>query len=538
MGLTGRPNFRVVVSAPTSVPDPSIQTQIDNAKADYDATLAALKPNLQKVSDLIAQAEAAQAAGDMALKKSLALQAKDQYTDNVAQQKVLEDKLRVYENLKKKANEPPPENDISRLIRTRLKSIEVTDDAGFSSDTVEITIADEDSNSRIEFPSTGAELQVWLGYENNLQRMGLYIADEIEVSGWPGEMVIRGRAAPYETSNGGKSDLQTQKTRAWAKGTKLGDMVAKIAKEHGLQPAVAASLKTITLPQLDQTDESDVSFLLRVTRKYDAMVKPGSGKLVVAKRGESKTVGGSDMPTVKLSASDCSRWNMNKSVRDADGTVVAFWHDRGSAKRKSVQVGSGDPVRRLRHNFPDQATATKAAQGELDKRERRRNKITLTMPGNPSLVAEARLQISGFRQGVPTDWLITRVTHHFQPGGYSCDVEAEQVKSKQEAVAPVVKQPSLAELQAEFESVKVAWSAENAKAISKTKEAMALREQANATTDPTQQANLLAQAQAKIDESKAIQQAAKQQYEPKYDDLKAKIDAYPGCCAGLMLGAQ
>lgn len=317
---------------------------------------------------------------------------------------------------------------ITATIDGRLKSIEVTDEAGFDSDTVEINLEDSDPLNPIEFPSTGAELEVFLGYEDDLQRMGLYIVDEIEVSGWPGEMVIRGRAAPYEASKGGKSDLQTQKTRSWAKDTKLGDMVAKIAKEHGLEAAVAASLKSITLPHFDQTDESDISFLVRVVRKYDGMVKPGSGKLVVAKRGESKTVGGKDMPTVTLDATDCSRWSMNKSVREADGTVVTFYHDRGAAKRKQVEVGSGDPVRRLRHNFPDQETATKAAQGELDKRARRRNKISLTMPGDPQLVAEAKLQLTGFRQGVPTDWLITRVHHHFQPGGYSCDVEAEQPK--------------------------------------------------------------------------------------------------------------
>lgn len=317
---------------------------------------------------------------------------------------------------------------ITAQIAGRLISIEVTDEAGFDSDTVEITLDDTVQAKPLEFPPTGAELEVWLGYDNNLQRMGLFIADEIEVSGWPSTMVIRGRAAPYSTSKGGKSDLQTQKTRAWPKGTKLGDMVAKIAKDHKLEPAVAASLKTITLPQFDQTDESDISFLVRVVRKYDAMVKPGDGKLVVAKRGESKTVGGKDMPTITLDATDCTRWSMNRAVRDADGTVVAFYHDRGAAKRKEIHVGSGDPVRRLRHNFPDEATAKKAAQGELDKRQRRRNKISLTMPGDPQLVAEAKLQLSGFRQGVPTDWLVTRVQHHYQPGGYSCDVEAEQPK--------------------------------------------------------------------------------------------------------------
>lgn len=321
------------------------------------------------------------------------------------------------------------QSDITLLVEDRVKSLTVTDESGFTSDSLELTLEDADPLNPVAFPTTGAELEVWLGYDDNLQRMGVYIADEIEVSGWPGEMVIRGRAAPYEASKGGKSDLQTQKTRSWAKGTKLGDMVAKIAKEHGLQPAVSVSLKSVTLPHFDQTDESDVSFLVRVARKYDAMVKPGGGKLVMAKRGESKTAGGDDMPTISLAATHCSRWSMNQSTRDSEGTVVAYYHNRGEAKRKSVTVGSGDPVRRLRNNFPDEASAKRAAQGELDKRGRRKNKLSLTMPGDPQLAAEARLQLSGFRQGVPTTWLVTRVQHQFAPGvGYSCDVEAELPK--------------------------------------------------------------------------------------------------------------
>lgn len=319
--------------------------------------------------------------------------------------------------------------DITGIVSAPLRGLTITDEAGFQSDTLELTLADDPLNP-VAIPPTGAELEVWLGYrETGLQRMGLFVADEVELSGWPSEMVIRGRAAPYEGSKGGKSDLQTQKTRSWPKGTKLGDMVAKIAKEHGMQPAVAKSLQGIVLPHFDQTEESDISFLARVARKYDAVAKPGGGKLALSKRGESKTASGEDMPTIALAAQDCTRWSLSITTRDGGGTVVASYHDRGLAKRKEVKAGSGDPVRRLRHNFPDEASAKKAAQAELDKRDRSKNKLSLSMPGNPLLAAEAKLAIVGFRPGVPTSWLVSRVQHRFDTGaGYSCEVEAEKPK--------------------------------------------------------------------------------------------------------------
>ena len=85
-----------------------------------------------------------------------------------------------------------------------------------------------------------------------------------------------------DNTQAGKSTLRTQKSREWAKGTKLGDMARKIAKEHGMAPAVMDTLAKIALPHIDQADESDLHFLGRVVKKYDGIVKPAAGKLVLA----------------------------------------------------------------------------------------------------------------------------------------------------------------------------------------------------------------------------------------------------------------
>lgn len=319
--------------------------------------------------------------------------------------------------------------DLAGALVGRVKSVCVTDAAGFESDTVELCLADDDAEP-IELPATGAEMRVWLGYGQKLQDMGLFIVDELEPEGWPAQLTIRGRAAPFEATKAGKADLQTQKTRDWAKDTKLGDMVAKIAKEHGLQPAVAPELRSIALPHFDQVSESDISFLVRITRKHDAVVKPGGGSLTVTKRGEGKTATGAQLPAVTIHAQDCTRWSMNISTRDSEGTVVAYYHDRGAAKRHQVQVGQGDPVRQLRHNFPDAESAKRGAQAELDKRDRRKNKLSLSAPGDALMTAEGRLQLAGFRAGVPTDWVVSRVVHRLDTGaGFSSEVEAEAAKA-------------------------------------------------------------------------------------------------------------
>lgn len=315
--------------------------------------------------------------------------------------------------------------DITGTLQGRLKSLRFTDEAGLESDALEVVLDDADPANPIQMPPTGAELELFLGYDGAAQRMGLFVVDEIELSGWPGEMRITGRAAPFDKSKGGKNALQSQKTRSWPKDTKLSAMVQKIAKEHGMEGAVSQSLASVTLPHLDQSDESDMHFLVRIARKYDAVVKPAGGKLVVAKRGESKSVSGEALPAAALTPGDVTSYRVTLSKRENSGSVVAAWHETKKAKRHTVTVGSGEPVTRLRQQYATEEMAKAAATAELDKRNRMLRKLSLSLPGRTDLAAEAPLTLAGFRDGVSGDWLITRVEHSLDNAGYVCSVDAE-----------------------------------------------------------------------------------------------------------------
>lgn len=323
--------------------------------------------------------------------------------------------------------------DITAAILDRFISLTLTDAIGMESDTLEITLADNDPLVPISIPPTGAELELAMGYDGINTPMGLFVCDEVEVAGWPGEMVIRARAAVYEKSKGGKTDLQTQKTRSWDAGTTLAAMVEKIASEHSLTAAVAESLKSIQLPHTDQADESDINLLTRLAKKYDAIVKPAAGKLVLAKRGESKSVGGEELAPVALVPSDCINFRMVLAKRETAGQVVAYWHAVKEAKRNEVKVGTGEPVRRLKQYYPTEEMALAAARADLARRERGQQTISLSCDGSPAILAEAPLTLAGFRPGVDGDWLISRVTHRIDAiGGYTCDVEAEKPNSEDE----------------------------------------------------------------------------------------------------------
>ncbi|WP_241086602.1 hypothetical protein [Candidatus Vondammii sp. HM_W22] len=69
-----------------------------------------------------------------------------------------------------------------------------------------------DADHVLALPRTGAELEVSLRYkETVIQRMGLYVVDEIEILGPSNVLMICGKAANM------KKGLKVPKTRTWQK---------------------------------------------------------------------------------------------------------------------------------------------------------------------------------------------------------------------------------------------------------------------------------------------------------------------------------
>jgi len=317
------------------------------------------------------------------------------------------------------------DQDVTAKLRERLKSMRLTDETGTTSDTTEISLSDHDPDNPIEVPPTGAELKVFIGYDNSARFMGLYICDEIELSGYPGEMAIRARAAPYDNSAGGKQNMQTQKTRSWPKGTTLGAMVNRISGEHGLKAAISSELAAIKLPHTDQSHESDMNLLLRMAKRYDAVAKPAGGSLVFVRRGDSRTASGKDLPRITFTPEDGNDYRVILSTRSDAASVVAYYRENRKASRREVAIGDGEPVIRLRMAYADRVSAEEAAKAEHRRRSRGTKTMTYTFPGRPEVGAECIAVMTGYRPDVDGEWLIKRVEHYIGSQGYKTTIECE-----------------------------------------------------------------------------------------------------------------
>ncbi len=208
--------------------------------------------------------------------------------------------------------------DVTQAIADRLLDLRLSDEAGEQADRLDLTLDDRDC--AIALPRTGAELQVSLGYrERGLVDMGLWVVDEVELSGPPARLRVRARAANLSNSDtlkAHRNTLRQHRSQSWHDLT-LGDLVATIAERNGYRPRVGEFLAPIHIPHLDQTDESDLHLLTRLARQYDAVAKPAGGYLLFVERGQAKSASGKSLTPVALTPSDVTHWRAHPAITQA-----------------------------------------------------------------------------------------------------------------------------------------------------------------------------------------------------------------------------
>ena len=310
------------------------------------------------------------------------------------------------------------QGDITDLVRDRLLSLSVSDEAGRQSDSAELRLDDRDS--AITLPLKGAQMTVSLGYEGGGETVtGNFIVDEFELSGPPAALAIRAKGADMRAS------LKAPKTRSWDD-VSVGGLVGQIAAEHGLEARVGSALRAVRIPHLDQTEESDLHLLARLARDHDAAAKPNGKRLLFVPLGEASSVAGKSMPRVDVRPEHVRRWRATLADRELYSSATAHWHEPATGERHAETAGGGGPAWTLRRTFASAPEAAEAARAKLAELARGTARLSIDLsPGNPVVAAEAELRLAGFRAGIDRSWTCRRVVHKLDRRGYSTTVEGE-----------------------------------------------------------------------------------------------------------------
>lgn len=350
--------------------------------------------------------------------------------------------------------------DITQNFRERLIGLTMTDNRGFEADQLDIAL--DDTDGLVELPPRGASLTLWLGWQGSaLVNKGSFTVDEIEHRGAPDTLTIRGRSADFRGS------LNSRREQSWHD-TTLGVIVETIAQRNKLTASVADSLKAIAIPHIDQTQESYAAFLSRLAERNGASVSVKAGKLLFLKAGSAMTASGKPIPQMTVERGDGDRHQFAIADREAYTGVTAKWlhtkdpkpqkqkvklkrkpreqhlralqHPKAAktstkAREKKAQearegeymAGESDNVLELTTIYATKAQAMRAAQAKWDKIQRGVAEFSITLAtGRADLFPETPVAVKGFKRVIDEQaWIISRVVHSLNRGGFTTGLELE-----------------------------------------------------------------------------------------------------------------
>lgn len=309
--------------------------------------------------------------------------------------------------------------DITPTLDARLISLTLTECRGDKADQLDIALTDHDG--ALQLPGKGVELTLAIGWAGEaLIDKGTFTVDETEHSGAPDTITIRARSADL-----GKS-LRTRAEHSYH-GTTLGAILKKIAARHSLTSRIDGALAARAIAHIDQAGESDLNFVTRLAKRYDAVATVKHGHLIFLPINGTKTSAGESLPTLTLSRADGDQHRYHTSDRDAYSGVRAYWHDGKHAKQRGVLIGLSGNAKRMKESFADESTARAAAKAEWQRIQRGAATFELTLArANPLLAPQTPVRVTGFKPQIDSDkWLCITVTHSIGDGGFTSKIECE-----------------------------------------------------------------------------------------------------------------
>lgn len=257
-------------------------------------------------------------------------------------------------------------------------------------------------------------------------------------------LTIRARSADF------RETLNTRREKSWHQ-TTVGEVVKEIAARHNLNVALGTDLTEKTLDHLDQTNESDASFLMKLARQYGAIASVKDGNLLFIRQGQGRTASGKPLPVITLTrkAGDGHRFTL--ADRGAYTGVIASWlHTREPKKKETTKVkrrrkktaapkapeekqgdylvGTDENVLVLNRTYANRGNAERAAKMQWERLQRGVASFSMQLAeGRADLYTEMPVKVRGFKQPIDdVEWTITTLTHTVNPdSGFTTSLDLE-----------------------------------------------------------------------------------------------------------------
>lgn len=312
---------------------------------------------------------------------------------------------------------------ISTKITDYLEGFTYTDVASGETDTLAITLS-EHKHKWIKdwFPTEGDYLEATI-YVNNWTKQndnrklkcGKFLIDDYGFSGPNDIYNLNAISSPINTEF-----TSTEKSKAW-KDTTIKGIASTIAKSAGL--TLHYDAESYKIKKIEQSSQSDMSFLFNICKDYNLAMKLYNSKLVIfdeIKYEQKKEVG-------TINKSQCSSWDLN-------GTLVGIYHGviikytkpkTNKTLTYKYMIKEGKRILKVNEKAESYVDAEIKAKAKLRQKNKAAMTINLTLMGDVKYLAGTCYKLTGFGK-FNGKYYIDKVTHTLN-GGYVVTLQMHKV---------------------------------------------------------------------------------------------------------------
>lgn len=310
--------------------------------------------------------------------------------------------------------------DITPRFNPLLQQLTLNESRSEKADQLDITL--DDSSGLVAIPRKGIRLTLALGFaDGELVDKGAYIVDEVEHSGPPDVITIRARSAELT------DQLRRRRDESWH-AQSLGNIVKTIASRNNLTARIDDELAAQAIDHIDQTGESDIAFITRLGRRFDAVATVKNDTLIFLQINNTKTSSGETLPVVEIHRNETQSHRYTSADRDSYTGVRAYYENTSAASKASVLMGDEVNPKELPSVYADHKEAQDAAESEYKQMKRKASELSLMLAtGKPDLMPQTPVQVHGFKDEMnAATWLVMKVTHSLNDSGLITSAELEK----------------------------------------------------------------------------------------------------------------
>ena len=204
-------------------------------------------------------------------------------------------------------------------------------------------------------------------------------------------------------------------------------MVEALAAEAGYTACIDPALEDYPITHWDRSNESVMSVVTRLARRYDAVATVKRKHLTFIRRGTGHTCDGVTREPITIRERNTTRWNATFNDRHKYKAATARYRDPAAAEDRWTGHGDlqdYDATYRLRQTYPDETSAKAAAEAKYRALVQSTGNLSFTMPGDPYVHAQVPLLIQDFDPHIDGLWIVDQVDHTINNSGFVSRVSA------------------------------------------------------------------------------------------------------------------